>query len=149
MVPDDHPILLVSCTEEFSAAHVLEAPGRTPEENRRLYGPCADLHGHNYVVEVSVRGPVDPDTGMVVNFSDLFGLIREHVLLPCDHKNLNQDVAFLEGEITTAENLAVRVWSLLAPRITEQPGCALHRISISETSRTRVEYHGPQPPSRP
>jgi 6-pyruvoyltetrahydropterin/6-carboxytetrahydropterin synthase len=142
--PEAVPELQVSCREEFSAAHVLESPGLDAAANRRLYGPCADLHGHNYSLEVTVRGPVEPATGMVINFTDLFALVREEVLVPCDHKNLNQDVAFLEGTITTAENLAVRIWSLLEPRITDQPGCRLARIRISETSRTSVEYYGPR-----
>ncbi len=138
------PELLVSCREEFSAAHVLRAPGLDEAQNRALYGPCADLHGHNYGLEISVRGPVDPATGMVVNFSEIFGLVRREVLERCDHKNLNSDVAFLEGAITTAENLVVRIWELLEPRVHALPGCRLARIKLNETSNTSVEYFGQQ-----
>lgn len=141
--PSPLPRVRVSCREEFSAAHQLIAPGLDERQNRALYGPCADLHGHNYTIELTVEGPVEPATGMVVNFTSLFGLLREAVLGPCDHKNLNVDVPCLHGLITTAENMAVAFWDLLAPQVAAQPGCRLVRIGLSETSRTRVEYAGP------
>ena len=137
------PLATVTCRREFSAAHVLASPSLDEAENRRLYGPCADLHGHNYRLEVSIRGPIDPATGMVVNFSEVFEAISREILVPCDHKNLNADVPFLAGIITTAENLAERFWSILEPHVAALPGCQLTRIRLHETSDTTVDYRGP------
>ncbi len=136
-------VATVTCRREFSAAHVLAAPGLSEEANRELYGPCADLHGHNYRLEVSIRGPVDPATGMVVNFREVFDAISREVLAPCDHKNLDGDVPFLEGVITTAENLAAKFWEVLEPHVLALPGCSLTRIRLHETSDTVVDYNGP------
>jgi 6-pyruvoyltetrahydropterin/6-carboxytetrahydropterin synthase len=136
--------------EEFSAAHRLVSPHLSDEQNRRLYGPCYGDHGHNYELEVSVRGPVDPKTGMVMNLTDLMGLVRERVVLAVDHKHLNHDVDFLRGIIPTAENVAMAFWGQLEEAIRGFPGCRLHRIRLYESRNNFVDYLGPQaPPPRP
>ncbi len=133
--------------EEFAAAHRLHNPALSDDENRRIYGICNNErgHGHNYVVDVVVRGPVDPRTGMVMNLVDLAGFVREEIVQPCDHKHLNHDVAFLEGRITTAENLAVAFWERVEPRIAEIGTCRLHRIRVYESRTNFVDYLGPRP----
>ena len=128
---------------EFSAAHRLESPSLSEQENRALYGPCFGDHGHNYRIEVTVRGEVDSSTGMVMNLADLAVILREEVWEPMDHKHLNHDVAFLEGVITTAENVAMVCWDRLAPRIAEHPGCRLHEITLFESGANRATYRGP------
>jgi 6-pyruvoyltetrahydropterin/6-carboxytetrahydropterin synthase len=137
------PIVLITHREEFAAAHQLCNPELGDAENRRLYGPCFTLHGHNYEIEVTVAGPLAPGTGMVMNLADLTRLMQEEVLAQVDHKNLNTDVPFLEGVIPTAENLAVAFWERLAPRIEALEPCRLHRIRVHESRANMAEYLGP------
>jgi 6-pyruvoyltetrahydropterin/6-carboxytetrahydropterin synthase len=107
--------MIVTARLTFSAAHRLHNPDRDPEWNRRVYDKCDNPagHGHNYALEVSVRGPVDPETGMVVDLKRLKDIVRETVIRRVDHTNLNQDVDFLRGVIPTAENLARAFWRQL------------------------------------
>lgn len=124
---------------EFSAAHRLHSDALSDEENRALYGPCHRLHGHNYVLEVTVRGPVDPSTGMVMDLNRLAQLLEEQVFSEVDHRNLEQDVPWLAGTITTAENVAAEIWVRLHPRL----GGLLHRVRLFESAANIVDYHGP------
>ena len=129
----------------FSAAHRLHAPQLSDEQNRRIYGKCNNPngHGHNYVLEVSVRGEVPAGTGMVMNLTDLMRILREGVLLQVDHKHLNHDVPFLEGVIPTAENVAVALWERIQPEVERFEGCRLHRIRLYESRSSFVDYAGP------
>ena len=138
----DSDLYLVKVRVTFSAAHRLCVEGLSDDDNRAIYGRCANPrgHGHNYDMEVAVSGEVDPVTGMVVNFYELNKLVQEHILDKVDHRNLNDDVDFLKGMVPTAENLARRFWEILAPRV---QGGALHSISISESSDNEVTYFGP------
>ncbi len=126
------PAVLVSRRESFNAAHALRDPRRSEAENRRLYGKCAGLHGHNYVVEVMVAGPVDPSTGYVVDLKWLSELIAGRIIADVDHRNLNTDVPWLEGVVPTAENLALACWRRLEP---ELPGGSLHTVRVWETEK--------------
>ena len=83
------------------------------ERNRAVFGGCAGDHGHNYTLEVTVGGVLDPQTGMLMNLRDLDRVIREAVVRHVDHRHLNRDVEFLHGVIPTAENLALRFWERL------------------------------------
>ena len=134
--------------ETFSASHRLHNPAFSDEENRRLYGVCNNPngHGHNYDLEVTVRGGVSPETGMVMNLTDLMAILQESVLPAVDHKHLNHDVAFLEGVIPTAENIAVCLWDRIAPEVERFEGCRLHRIRLYESRSNFVEYRGPLDP---
>jgi 6-pyruvoyltetrahydropterin/6-carboxytetrahydropterin synthase len=127
----------------FSAAHILWSADLSEDENRRLYGPCARLHGHNYELEIAVSGEVDPATGMAVNFSEIARVVREQVIEPCDHRRLETDVPFLEGVITTAENLAAVFWSRLEPTLAALGGARapvrLERLRLFETHEYFVE----------
>jgi len=128
--------------EEFSAAHRLHDPELSPEENRRVFGMCNDEHGHNYAVEVTVRGAVH-ETGMVMDLNRLMVILREEIVSQVDHKHLNKDVAWLEGRIPTAENVAVAFWDRLEPRLRDFEGSRLQRIRLYESRNNFVDYLGP------
>ena len=136
------PVVEIVHREEFAAAHRLWSPDLDEGENRALYGPCATLHGHNYAVEVCVRGPVAARTGMVMDLNRLGALVRRELLDAVDHRNLNTDVPFLEGVIPTAENLAVAFWERLAACL-EEHDWRLHRIRLYESRTNFVDYFGP------
>jgi len=101
------------------------------------------MHGHNYGLEVTIDGPVDPRTGMVINLTELMQLMREWIFDAVDHKCLNTDVPFLEGIIPTAENLAIAFWNRLEPHIDGMKRCRLYRVRIEESQANQVEYFGP------
>jgi 6-pyruvoyltetrahydropterin/6-carboxytetrahydropterin synthase len=112
--------------------------------NAATYGPCNNprWHGHNYELEVGVVGVPDPETGYVIDLKELKDLVEKHILGPCDHANLNEQVDFLAGIIPTAENLAVAFWNQLAPAI-DSPHRTLRRLRLFETPRNFVDYEGP------
>jgi 6-pyruvoyltetrahydropterin/6-carboxytetrahydropterin synthase len=128
--------VLVSRREAFNAAHVLRNPDLSEAENRRLYGKCANLHGHNYVLEVVVAGAIDPTTGYVLDLKRLSDVISRRVIEDVDHRNLNTDVAWLEGLIPTAENLAVAFWGRIQ---TELPEGTLRTVRVWETDKNWAE----------
>ena len=128
--------------EEFSAAHRLHDPRLSAEENRRVFGMCNDEHGHNYAVEVTVRGAVH-ETGMVMDLNRLMVILREEIVSQVDHKHLNKDVSWLQGRIPTAENVAVAFWERLEPRLRDYEGSRLQRIRIYESRNNYVDYLGP------
>lgn len=127
----------------FSAAHRLHNPARSLAWNRRRYGLCANpgWHGHNYVLEITVRGRPDPETGYVMDLGELKRIVHRAVIDPCDHHNLNTEVKFLRGKIPTTENLVIAFWQEIAPRL---PSAAtLHRVRLYETPRNLADYYGP------
>jgi 6-pyruvoyltetrahydropterin/6-carboxytetrahydropterin synthase len=135
------PIVQVTRRLHFSAGHRLHNPELSEAENREVYGPCNNPsgHGHNYVLEVTLRGEVDPRTGYVFDLKRLKQVVEEAVLRDLDHANLNVDVAWMEGVIPTAENIAVQVWRRLEALLPEQ---MLERVVVSESERNLVEYRG-------
>jgi 6-pyruvoyltetrahydropterin/6-carboxytetrahydropterin synthase len=116
----------------FTAGHRLYNPDFSDEENIRIFGPCSNPngHGHNYVLEVTVSGELDPKTGMIMNLKDLKNVINEHIISKCDHKNFSVDVEFTKDIIPTAENLAKRIFEVLDSRL---PSGTLQRIKLFET----------------
>jgi 6-pyruvoyltetrahydropterin/6-carboxytetrahydropterin synthase len=135
------PIVRVTRRLHFSAGHRLHNPKLSDEENREIYGLCNNPsgHGHNYGLEVTLRGEVDPKTGYVFDLKRLREMVEEAVLEDVDHANLNVDVPWLEGIIPTAENIAVQVWR----RLTEVlPDGMLERVVVSESERNLAEYRG-------
>jgi 6-pyruvoyltetrahydropterin/6-carboxytetrahydropterin synthase len=134
--------ILITRRATFAAAHVLRREDWSEDRNREVFGACAGDHGHNYVVEVSVSGAVDPQTGMVVNLKVLDRVIREAVVQHVDHRHLNRDVPFLAGVIPTAENLALAFWEQLSTRLSElsNGGSAqLERVRLVESENNSVE----------
>jgi 6-pyruvoyltetrahydropterin/6-carboxytetrahydropterin synthase len=133
--------MIVTARLTFSAAHRLHNPNRDAAWNRATYGKCDNPkgHGHNYALEVSVRGRIDPETGMVIDLKRLKDIMRERVVDRVDHTNLNEDVDFLQGIIPTAENLARSFWQQLAPAI---PNGELYEVALQETERNSVRYQG-------
>ena len=105
--------VLVGRRESFNAAHQLRDPGLSDEENRRLFGKCVNLHGHNYVLDVVVAGHVDEASGYVLDLKQLSSVVCRQIVQHVDHRNLNTDVPWLEGRIPTAENLALAFWKRL------------------------------------
>lgn len=126
----------------FCAAHRLFLPELSDEENMALFGKCAlpGGHGHNYEIEVTVAGEVDPRTGMVVDLKVIKQLIHERIIDRWDHQNLNTAVPELAGVVPTAENLAIAIWNGLESRL---PAGRLHRVRLHETENNTVEYYGP------
>jgi 6-pyruvoyltetrahydropterin/6-carboxytetrahydropterin synthase len=130
----------------FSASHRLHADGISEAENRALYGKCNNPHGHghDYVLDVSLRGRVDGETGRVADVAALDRLVRERVLEAFDQRNLNAEVAAFAERVPTTENLAIEIRSRLATQWdTAFPGVgpALDGIRIQETKRNRVELY--------
>ena len=125
----------------FNAGHRLYNAGRSEAWNRRTFGPCSNPngHGHNYVLEVTVRGRPDPETGYVIDLGRLKRIVEAAVVGPCDHRNLNTDVDFLKGVIPTTENLVVAFWTRISPRI---KAGVLHRVRLYETPRNFADYYG-------
>ncbi len=128
-------------TFEFSASHRYYRDEWPEEKNRRVFGACAypNGHGHNYLLEVTVDGPVDPVTGMVINLVDLKAVVEE-VLEEFDHKHLNKDMAYFRERIPTSENLAVTLWGLIERRLTAP--ARLARLRLHEDEDLSVEYRG-------
>jgi 6-pyruvoyltetrahydropterin/6-carboxytetrahydropterin synthase len=125
----------------FNAAHRVHNPDLSDAENERLFGKCnnPNWHGHNYTLDVSVRGPIDPRTGYVVDLGVLKQLVRERVVDRIDHRNLNLDVPFMKGIIPTSENIVTAIWRELEPAV--HPG-RLVRLVLWETANNYVEYTG-------
>jgi 6-pyruvoyltetrahydropterin/6-carboxytetrahydropterin synthase len=123
----------------FSASHRLHVDALSPEENRATFGKCNNPfgHGHNYVVEVTLAGPVDAATGMVTNLADLDSFAQREMLHLFDHANLNTLEPFLD-RVSTTENLCVEVWRMFA----DYPHAELVRVRIEETGNNSFEYFG-------
>lgn len=134
------PTLTVTRRVHFNAAHRLHNPSLSDDENRAIFGPCnnPNYHGHNYELEISVEGEIDPGTGYVVDLGVVKRIAEETVLAALDHRNLNLDVPEFRDLNPTAENIAVVIWRKLEGRL---PG-RLVRIVLWETPRNAVAYEG-------
>ncbi len=135
------PEVTVTRRMHFNAAHRVHNPQLSDEENRRLFGKCnnPNWHGHNYILDVSVRGPVDDRTGYVMDLAALKRVVQEAVIDRVDHRNFNLEVDFMRGVIPTAENIVVGCWRVLATRV--RPA-RLVRLVLWETPNNYVEYEG-------
>ncbi|MEO0557055.1 MAG: 6-carboxytetrahydropterin synthase [Bacteroidota bacterium] len=133
------PLVYATRKAHFNAAHRLHNPEKSDEWNRDTFGKCnsANWHGHNFELDVTVAGEPDPETGFVVDLAKLKKIIATYVVEPLDHKNLNLDVPFLNGKMTSTETLAVAIWEQLAPHV---PG--LYEIALRETPNNSVIYRG-------
>lgn len=135
------PSVTVTRRLRFSAAHRLHNPALTPMENRALFGPDNNPHGHghNYELEVSVTGPIDERSGYVIDLGALRAIVEDALIQHLDHRHLNADVPFLQGVNPTTENIIVACWGVLEPRL--RPG-RLTRLRLHETENNYVDYHG-------
>lgn len=131
--------LAVYREEHFNAAHRLNNPEWSPEQNKRVFGKCnlPNYHGHNYVLIVKVVGEVDPQTGYVIDMKVLSDLISENILDKFDHKNLNLDVPAFANLNPSAENIAIVIFGILRPLINEHLDL---QVRLYETPRNFVEY---------
>ncbi len=127
----------------FAASHRLHSPHLSAEENCRVFGKCNNPfgHGHNYVVEISVSGNLDPATGMIANLADLDGFVERHVLEAFDHKSLNEEVPVFRDKVPTTENLCIEIFQ----RLKTFPNAMLERVRVEETGNNSFEYAGDNP----
>ncbi|HEX7123973.1 MAG TPA: 6-carboxytetrahydropterin synthase [Gemmatimonadaceae bacterium] len=135
------PTVTVTRRLRFSAAHRVHNPALSDAENAALFGKCnnPNWHGHNYVLEVSVRGPVEERTGYVMDLAKLRDLVAHEIIDKVDHRNFNVDVDFMQGIIPTTENIAIAFWRVLEPRIAP---AKLVRLRLWESDNNYVEYAG-------
>lgn len=135
--------MVITRKVEFSASHVCRNAQLTDEENRRIYGPAANPHGHghNYVVEVSVEGEPDAVTGMVLDLKELKSILNREIVEPYDHRFLNYEVPPFDSVVPTAENIARDIWRRLAPRLSTGKA-RLHAVRVYETADLYVDYFG-------
>ncbi|MEE1884597.1 6-pyruvoyl trahydropterin synthase family protein [Pedobacter flavus] len=136
-------MIYITRKAQFNAAHKLSRPDWSEEKNESVFGKCANpnWHGHNYSLFVTVKGEINPETGFLVDLKWLRDIINDHVVDKLDHKNLNVDVDFMKGILTSTENLAIEIWKILKPLI-EAEGAILHCVKINETENNFVEYFG-------
>lgn len=128
----------------FNSAHRLHNPTKSTAWNKKQFGLCNNDagHGHNYVLEVTVCGEPNPETGYVIDLGELKEILEKTVVQPCDHRNLNHEVPFLRGIIPSTENLVIAFWQQIEPHLTQG---RLYAVKLYETPRNFAEYRGPQP----
>ena len=136
------PLVYLTRRETFSACHRLHSTKLSDEENLEIFSKCNNLngHGHNYTVEVTVKGQVNENTGMVMNITDLKKVIEISVMKPLDHKNIDKDVPYFENVVSTTENVAVFIWRGISSKLPEN--VLLDQVKIWETEKTIVVYKG-------
>ena len=122
----------------FAAGHRYEVGSWSPEENQRHFGRLTVPHGHNYTLDVTVRGAIDPRTGMVIDLGELKRVVQETVIERFDHADLNADPLFRD-RVPTTENIALAVWELLAPKLGRE---RLARVRVWEDPTLFVDYDG-------
>ena len=128
--------------EHFNAAHKLYNPAWSEEKNNEIFGKCANKfwHGHNFDLYVTIKGSPNPETGFVMDLKQLKYILNEHIIDKLDHKNINEDVDFMKGQLASIENLIVAIWNQILPHL--DANCILHCIKLVETENNYVEYYG-------
>jgi 6-pyruvoyltetrahydropterin/6-carboxytetrahydropterin synthase len=134
--------MVISKKVEFSASHICRSPLLTDAENERVYGAAGNPlgHGHNYVVEVAIKGEPDPITGMILDLKRLKEILEDKVLNVYDHRLLNREVEPFDRVVPTVENIAIDIWNRIAPWIDGR--ASLYSVKVHETSELSVEYRG-------
>jgi 6-pyruvoyltetrahydropterin/6-carboxytetrahydropterin synthase len=135
------PNVTVTRRMQFNAAHRVHNPALSDAENTALFGKCnnPNWHGHNYTLDVSVSGPIDPKTGYVIDLGRVKEIVNREVIDKVDHRNLNIEVDFMRGTIPTTENIVVAMWNVIAPALAP---AKLERLVLWETQNNSVEYTG-------
>ena len=137
-------MVLITRKAEFSASHFCASPDLSPQENEAIFGKASRPagHGHNYVLEVTVAGDVDPVHGMIMDLKVLKELINGNVIDVYDHRFLNHEVPPFDHVVPTPENIVKDIWDRLEPGIRTK-GCRLHGVRLYETTDLYVDYFGP------
>ena len=127
---------------EFSASHVYHNPDFTPEENQRIFGKCNNPHGHghNYTLEVTVKGPVDERSGFVMDLKQLKDIMNREVIDAFDHRHLNYEVPEFKEQVPTTENVAIAIWRRLEGKL--DGGARLYRVRVYENEDLFAEVYG-------
>jgi 6-pyruvoyltetrahydropterin/6-carboxytetrahydropterin synthase len=127
---------------EFAASHLYHNPAFSPQENRRIFGKCNNPngHGHNYTLEVTVKGEVDGETGFVLDLGDLKEILNREVMDVFDHRHLNHEVPEFATAIPTTENIAISIWNRVQPKLNQ--GTHMHRVRLYETPDLFVDFYG-------
>jgi len=135
------PLVTVTRVLRFNAAHRLHNPTLSDAENGRLFGKCnnPNWHGHNYRLEVSIRGEIDERTGYVIDLGHLRDIVERDVIELTDHRNFNIDVPYMQGINPTTENIVVAMWRVIAPAVSP---AQLVRLRLWETDQNYAEYEG-------
>ena len=126
---------------EFSSAHYYWIDAWSPEQNQHVFGKCANRngHGHNYTLEVTVAGEIDPVTGFVVDLKQLKDILEREVVSVYDHRHLNLEIPDFAQAIPTTENIAIAIWQRLATKLER---ATLHRVRVYETPDLFVDFYG-------
>jgi len=134
-------IVYITRRVHFSASHRLHSDVLDEQENQKTYGICNNPlgHGHNYELEITVRGEPDPITGMILDLKELKHIVERELISKVDHKHLNHDVDFLQGVVPTAENLVIAFWNILKDKL---PNGELYELKLFETPRNVAIYRG-------
>jgi 6-pyruvoyltetrahydropterin/6-carboxytetrahydropterin synthase len=140
-------MVYITRRERFNAAHRLFRAELSDEENLALFGKCSNpnWHGHNYTLYVTVKGTIGPETGYLIDLKTLGSLVRERIIDKADHKNLNLEVDFMAGKLTSAEHIAMAIWDELETEVIKL-GARLHCVKLEETENNFVEYYGKERP---
>ncbi len=137
--------MLITRKFHFSASHRVFNPKLSDDENLKIFGKCSNPngHGHNYVMEVTVSGEIDPNTGFVMDLTELKNIVEKHIIEKVDHKNLNVDVDFMNDVLPSTENLTVRFWEQIENFVNTKTR-KLYSIRLQETVNNSAEYRGKQ-----
>jgi 6-pyruvoyltetrahydropterin/6-carboxytetrahydropterin synthase len=135
------PIVTVTRRLHFNAAHRVHNPALPDAENQELFGKCnnPNWHGHNYILDVSVKGEISPKTGYVMDLGALKDAVNREVIDKVDHRNLNIEVDFMKGRIPTTENIVVAMWDVIKPLVAP---ATLAKLVLWETQNHSAEYTG-------
>jgi 6-pyruvoyltetrahydropterin/6-carboxytetrahydropterin synthase len=128
---------------EFSSAHYYHNPELSADENRRIFGKCNNLngHGHNYTLELTVKGEVDAKSGFVINLVNLKEILNREVMEVFDHRHLNKEVPEFATQIPTTENIAISIWNRVQPKL-KPLGAQIHRVRLYEAPDLFVDFYG-------
>jgi 6-pyruvoyltetrahydropterin/6-carboxytetrahydropterin synthase len=136
-------MIYITRRETFNAAHRLFREDYSNEKNMEVFGNCSNpnWHGHNYILFVTVKGNINPQTGLLINLKELSTIIKNEITEKTDHKNLNLEVEFMKGVMASTENIALQIWKQLEKPV-KAMGAALHCVKLQETENNFVEYYG-------
>ncbi|XP_012529607.1 6-pyruvoyl tetrahydrobiopterin synthase [Monomorium pharaonis] len=136
------PIAYLTRKAQISCSHRLNSPFLTDEENKQVYGKCNNVwgHGHNYTVEVTIRGPVDPSTGMVMNLEELKACMDKVLMDQMDHKNIDKQVFHLRNTVSTTENVAIYIFEELKTHMSNPE--LLYEVKVHETDKNVMSFKG-------